>query len=344
MPRASKKGHKKRSPALVTILLVVVIGGGFLGMHFWENAQKTRETETAVEETYEIPGRLTVTYQGEQYRLRDDLETYLIIGLDKFTYTRSDPEAYINNQQSDFLFLMVVDKAKETYCAIHINRDTMTEIQRLGIGGKRLGTFKGQLALAHTYGSGDKDSCRNTVEAVSGFLYDVPIDHYFSMTMDAIPVLNDLVGGVTVHIDDDFSAVDPSLEQGKDVRLKGQQALTFVRARGGVGDQSNLSRMNRQREYIYGLYQQITDKLHNVDGFATRLASKLVDFSVSDLTSTQLSNLSERMKDYRFTTIYTIPGEAVKGEEFMEFYADDAALQELVIQIFFKKSDEASDK
>ena len=338
MSARHKKGHKKHSPALVTIILLMVIGGGFFGIHLWEKSQSVPlEPVPAAEETEEIPGRLTVSYQGKTYQLRDDLETYLIIGLDKFTTTLSDPEAYINNQQSDFLLLMVVDRTAKSYCAVHINRDTMAEIQRLGVGGKRLGAYRAQLALAHTYGSGGKDSCRNTVDAVSNYLYNVPVDHYFSLTMDALPILNDLVGGVTVHIDDDFSAIDPALEQGKDIRLVGQQALTFIRARGGVGDQSNLSRMNRQREYMYGLYKQISEKLHEISGFASRLAKHLADFCVSDLTTEQLSNLADRMKDYRFTTIYTIEGEAVKGEDFMEFYADDAALQKLVIQLFFKE-------
>ena len=340
MPGASKKGHKKRSPALIAILLLVAIGGGFFGIHQWERSQQEKEAVEAAGTEDEIPGRLTVTYQGESYRLRDDLETYLILGLDKFTDTLSDPEAYINNQQADFIFLMVVDKSSESSCAVHINRDTMTEIQRLGIGGQRLGTVKAQIALAHTYGSGGKDSCRNTLEAVSEYLYHIPIDHYFSITMDAIPVLNDLAGGVTVHVDDDFSAVDPALEQGKDVRLVGQQALTFVRSRGGVGDQSNLSRMNRQREYIYALYRQLSEQLRSSDSFGRRLASSLSDYSVSDLTTTQLSNLSERMKDYRFTTIHTVAGEAVKGERFMEYHTDDAALQELVIRLFFRRCEE----
>ena len=42
----------------------------------------------------------------------------------------------------------------------------------------------GQLALAHTYGSGEEDSCENTVLAVENLLYGVGIDHYVSLTMD----------------------------------------------------------------------------------------------------------------------------------------------------------------
>ena len=123
---------------------------------------------------------------------------------------------------------MIVDKTAHSFSALHINRDTMAEIQRLGVGGVKLDTVTAQLALAHTYGSGGRDSCRNTVQAVSRYLYDVPVQHYFALPMDAIPVLNDLAGGVTVHVDDDFSNTDPSIVQGKDVTLRGDQALTFV--------------------------------------------------------------------------------------------------------------------
>ena len=329
--RHNKTKHN-RMPTLVTAILLAVIGAGLLCLFLWERKQGP---ETVPED--EIPGQLIVNYQGAQYRNRSDLDTFLIMGVDKFTDTVSDPTFYMNNQQADFLLLMIVDKSSKSYCALHINCDTMAEIQRLGLKGEKLNTFTGQLALAHTYGSGGKDSCRNQVQAVSRYLYDVPIDHYFAMTMDGLGVLNDLVGGVTVHIDDDFSAVDPSLTQGKDVTLHGDQALHFVRYRKDVADQSNLSRMVRQREFMNALYKQLSAKLKENDRFARQLATNLSEYTLSDLTTDELSRFADDFKDYEFTGILTIPGEAVKGETFMEFYPDEAALQELVIKLFFKK-------
>lgn len=318
--------------------MLALIGGSLFGVHVWEQQQAKRAAEAVSTEDPLPNDRLRVYYNDSWYLSRYDLETFLIMGLDKFEDTLSEPDSYNNNQQADFLLLMVVDKTHKSYTALHLNRDTMTEIQRLGLNGQKIDTFIGQLALAHTYGSGGKDSCRNTAKAVSRFLYDVPIDHYFSITMDAIPILNDLVGGVTVHIDDDFSAVEPALEQGKDVRLVGQQALTFVRTRRGVGDQSNLSRMNRQREFVNALYQQIIVKMRANDGFGRQMAVKLADYTVSDLTTTELSNFADRFKDFTFTGIQSTTGEAVKGEQFMEYYVDDADLQRLVIDLFFEKS------
>jgi len=344
MSRANKGRKKTGRSLLITVLLLAVIGGGLLGLHFWEEknlAQEAAEIEArSAQEDAAVLRLPTVQYNGQSYAFRDDLETLLIMGLDKYENTLSDSESYINNQQSDFLLLVIIDAEARSCCALHINRDAMAEIQRLGLGGARLGTFTGQLALAHTYGSGEKDSCRNTVQAVSRYLYDIPIDHYMSVTMDAVATLNDLVGGVVVHIDDDFSAIDPTLVMGTDVRLRGQQALTFVRTRKDVDDQTNLSRMNRQREYLYSLYTQLIESMRQKDGFALDAARKLGDYTVSDLTVTELSNLGERLKDYTFTTIYSIDGVAIKGERFMEFYTDDDALRQTVIKLFYRLAEE----
>ena len=315
----NRRRKSRKSKRLIPVIaLLAVIGMGLLGVYFWEQRESRREAEQYAlsEEEPFVNQKVTLMYQGSEYVLRNDLDTYLLIGLDKVTDTLSDPDLFTNNQQADFLFLMIVDKANKSYSALHLNRDAMTEIQRLGMSGKKVGTFTGQLALSHTFGSGGKDSCRNTVQAVSHYLLDVPVEHYFSVTMDAIPVL----------------------EQGKTIRLQGQQALTFIRSRWYVDDGTNLSRMNRQRTYINALYEQMGEQLNADSGFSARLASRLSDYSVSDLTTTELSNLADRLKDYSFTGIDTIRGEAVKGEKFMEFYTDGEDLQSVLVRLFFKAS------
>ncbi len=335
----ARKSRKTKWSTPIAILLLVVIGVGLFGIFLWDKRQQAKDAEIYTDEEPFNPDRVTLEYEGNTYKLRRSLDTYLLIGLDKYSDSLGEPGVLTNDQQSDFLFLMLVDKVNQSYSAIHLNRDAMTTIHRLGLSGKRIGSFTGQLALAHTFGSGGKDSCRNTAQAVSDYLLGVPVEHYVALTMDAIPVMNDLVGGVTVHVDDDFSAIDPTLVQGSDVHLMGQQALTFVRTRHYVGDNSNLSRMNRQREYINALYTQMGDKLRQDDGFAARMASKLMDYSVSDLTTTELSNLADRLKDYRFDGITDIAGEAVLGEKYIEFYTDEADLYAVVLRTFFERKD-----
>ena len=104
-----------------------------------------------------------------------------------------------------------------------------------------IGTEFEQLTLAHSYGDGKKESCQNTVTTVSNLFDGQKIDGYMALNMDAVAILNDMVGGVPVEITSDFSAVDPSLQEGTVVTLQGDQALTFVRTRKDVDDQTNLS-------------------------------------------------------------------------------------------------------
>lgn len=336
--RQAHRPKNSKSSVLITALLLAVIGAGFLGIRLYEQRQEAERAALYVDEPYQS-NRIELNYEGVDYRLRDDLDTYLFLGIDKFTDNLPQGEFYRNFQQCDFLFLMIVDHSNKSYSALHINRDTMAEIRQLGLNGQTVGTEIAQLALSHTYGSGGKDSCRNTVWSISRLLYDMPIDHYVSITMDGVPVLNDTVGGVVVHVTDDFSSVDPAIEMGKDIRLVGDQALTFVRTRMSIGDGTNLGRMRRQREYINALYLQMEERMQSDERFGYRLASALSDYVISDLTTDEMSNTANTLRDYRFTTIYSIEGEANYDSHYVEFYPDEAALQQQVIKLFFEKVD-----
>ena len=332
--------HKKSTnkSLLIAAILIAVIGGGLFAVSYFEKQEQSREAEAISATEVSAAQPLQLYYNGRWYRLRDGLETCLVLGIDKFSdYAATFEEGdLLNDLQSDVLLLRIEDNAAGVWTALQLNRDTMCEICRLGISGEKTGTVFQQLCLSHTYGSGGKDSCRNSVKAVSRLLYDVPIDHYYAVTMDAIPVLNDLVGGVTVHVDDDLTAADPVLLQGTDVTLHGDQALHFVRARTSVTDGTNLSRMNRQRVFLDALYTQMRTRLQNDSRFALRMANRLADYSTSDLIPEELSELAERLKDEEFRGIQTTMGEAVEGEKYIEFYPDETRLKESVLQLFFE--------
>lgn len=282
-----------------------------------------------------IPGE--TVYQGVSYVPKRDVENILIMGLDKY---QADEAAvgYLNDQQSDFLMLLVLDHGQKRCDMLQLNRDTMTRIQRLGIGGGVAGSFTGQLALAHTFGSGGSDSCLNTTAAVSELLCGTYIDHYVALTMDAVALLNDMAGGVTVEVMDDLTAVDPELVKGARVRLDGDQALTYVRARGGLADSSNLRRMERQSQYIAALLEQMQRRAAQTP-FTAKEFLDLMQYSQSDLTAHQMEQLSMKLTEFTFAPITTIDGEAVKGDEFMEFYADEASIERAVMELFYERKE-----
>lgn len=331
----------KGTAAILAAVLVLL--AGMLLLQRWENTQdapvSSQGPSSAVEAGASVDGREITYYNGTAYARREDLETVLLLGVDKFE--GETPDGYVNNQQTDFLLLLVMDKENETCTPIQLNRDTMTQIQILGVTGEPAGTFTGQLALAHTYGSGEEDSCENTVLAVENLLYGMEIDHYVSLTMDGVALLNDLVGGVTVEVLDDFSGTDDSLVQGETVTLKGQQALTYVRSRGGLEDSSNLHRMERQRQYLSALQQQLKAAVQQEDGFTLDALLQLNEYMVSDCTVNQLSDLGDSLAAYQVSDILTTPGDAQEGEEFMEFTVDEAALQQLVMDVFYEPVEES---
>lgn len=276
-----------------------------------------------------------IVYNNKDYLLKDDIETLLIMGLDKY-----DGEVvnvgYNNDQQADFLVLLVFDNKNSKCSAIHINRDTMTEINILGLAGEKIDTVTKQLALAHTYGNGREVSCRNTADAVSNLLSGIEIDHYVSLTLDSVAVLNDSVGGVEVEVLDDFTGIDDSLKKGKKTLLKGEQALLYVRTRYGMDDSTNSHRMIRQRQYINALYEKVMKKAENNEEYVVNTSLQLTDYLVSDCSINVLQKKFDKFSAYDFSEIVPFEGEYKQGKEFMEFYINKDSVQKTVIDLFYE--------
>ena len=271
-----------------------------------------------------------IYYESEWYVPNDSIESILILGIDKKEGGSNDRQ---NSEQADFLALVVMNKDDETYQILHLNRDTMTDIPQTDAFGEVYGYVEGQLTLAHTYGNDDKIRCRNTMNTVEKLLYGVNIDHYLSLTMDAVAILNDSIGGVTVQLMDDFTELDESFVKDAVVTLKGEQALAYVQARGSLEDNTNMHRMERQQQYITALIEKLSgyDFENTVDTM-----TEVNEYLVSDCTVDQLSRLIERLGSYTYEGTVSPEGEAVKGAEFMEYHVDDQALQALVVEMFYE--------
>ena len=312
--------------AIIAVASVSLTVGAFVGLSYWEkNSGKFSEREVLEE---------TVSYKGKEYVLNDNVETFLVLGLDKFDGDEK-LESYNNNKQADFLMLFVFDNDSKKYTAIHINRDTMVDINVLGVAGNRVDTIKGQIALSHTYGNGKDLSCHNTADSVSSLLMGMKVNHYASLTLDSVAVVNDLVGGVEVEVLDDFTGIDESLVKGETVVLDGEQALKYVQSRQELDDSTNSTRMKRQQQYVNALYKAFNKCVEADDEFVVDASLAIADYMISDRSVTQLQALAEKFGEYEFLGIESLAGKSVLGEEFMEFYADEKTTKELVIKLFY---------
>ena len=326
-----KKRNDKRKlmrGLAVALLAVFLLTGAFLLLELWEKRQSIFPEQKTENTVYE--------YNGVEYVKNEDVESFLILGLDKFEDAINN-DSYNNDQRADFLMLLVFDNSEKKFTAVHLNRDTMVNMNVLGVAGQKIGTVNKQLALAHTYGNGRDVSCRNTADAVSELLNGVKVNHYLSITMDAVPILNDLLGGVDVTVLDDFSGIDDTLIKGETVTLHGDHALTYVRERYGLEDSSNSTRMVRQRQYMTAVYDKAMLEIENDDNFVIEASSKLADYIVSDRSVNQLQEIAKKLSQYKFTEIETLEGESVIKDGLMEFRPDADSIDKIVFELFYKK-------
>lgn len=326
MKKTNKKASKKKALLLV-LICVVVMCSALLAISIWENQQDFVGERPSEEFTGE-------NTDSVEYKLNKNIETVLVMGLDKFS-EEVDSSSYDNDQQADFLMLFVLDNQNKTCKAIHINRDTMVEMDVLGVAGQKVGTTTQQIALSHTYGNGQNVSCRNTTKAVSNLLDGIDVTHYLSVTMDAVPVFNDLVGGVTVEVLDDFTGIDDTLVKGEKVTLMGDKALTYVRNRYGLEDSTNSNRMIRQKQYIEELYRITREKTKSDENFVLTAWQELSQYAVSDCYEQDLLQIYEKISGYEYLGTVNIEGKSLVGESFMEFYPDEEKLEKLVLEMFY---------
>lgn len=319
--------------------LLVLVLAGLLGAAFWMTNQEEAPVENAGQAVHAPQKQVSLTYKEQEYPLKEHLQTVLLIGTDgteRYEKKEDLLQDYYNYAQADFLALLVLDTEAGTTEVIQLNRDTMTDVPWLDVIGNYGGTEFQQLCLAFNSGDGGRASCLNTVDAVSSLLFDAPIQHYIQIPMSAIPVLNDLVGGVPVEIPEDMTHLDPAFVKGTTVWLTGEQAEVFVRVRKNMPDDSNIARMSRQQIYLDGFRKQAQDAFDSDSEFVLKLVEKLGEYLQSDLTAQQLSEWMERLDKSLVSPIRTADGELVVGAEFYEFFVDEASLWEIVKQAYCK--------
>lgn len=340
----TRRHRRSRKRKLIRVLLVIcaialVLVIGMVGAQIAESRMSVKVENAGLQMTAYIGEETTAqVFMNGQWYQKKDVETLLVIGIDDFGAVTSS-SSYNNTKQADFLMLFVKDAESGESQVIHVNRDTMTDITMLGVSGEAAGTRKAQLALAYNYGQGQHDSSRNTVEAVSNLLYGIEIDHYITVTMDAVPVLNDWAGGVTIEVMDDMTGEDEALVLGEEIKLSGEQALAYVRTRMGLDDSTNINRMQRQRQYASAWVETATPLLQD-ETAVTRLVMEMSDYHYSDCTAQELAGYASELGENSDVQILELPGEAVNGEVFMEFHADDEGIQQLLLDVFYQMVNE----
>ena len=326
------------SIVLILILIGVIIFA--INKSNQESAGNTQGTDLDTDTESEYPEKWqegVISYKGKYYQFNNDINTYLFLGIDKDEQS-SQIEGVAKGGQSDAMFLLVTNADDETLSVISINRNAMTQVELFGETGASLGTTTAQICTQHSFGDGLHLSCSRTVEAVKYLFYNLPIDGYLSMTMGAMPVLNDAVGGVTVTVLEDIvnEGAGVNLKEGETVTLQGMEAYYYLRARDQEEFDSATNRLRRQEQYIAGLMAELKAVAQSGTSKALELYQSIEEHIVTNVDF--VSFISElKSYEYEESRLYTVPGETVMGEKFEEYHVDDTALYDLIIQVFYEE-------
>lgn len=344
------------------LILVVVIGLLCFGQEEGQLGQMDVSADPAGASSF-LPTR---EHDGVTYEARNagSLTTVLLIGYDHMDNgaLEDDQDGFIKGGQSDFLLLLAIDHENQRIRQLQFDRDTMTDVKFYSKFGANYGTRRLQICLSHAYGDTQEINNKNAIWAVENFLGiaeaddGAQVDMYISMDITGIGKLNDLLGGVTVPIEDDFSYYDPTMVLGTTMRLTGEQAHIYCRQRYHIGDQSNKNRMARQRVYMAAATEMLKDRIGANPEFAAELlngmgvifdTSRQLDedfgFTTTDHAGTPITDtpthflmtnrsldgivaLLAQVMQYEVMPVENIPGEHRLGTSgYMEFIAEDGA-------------------
>ena len=281
-----------------------------------------------------ISGSESFSADGVHYVRKRGVEAYLIMGIDRTTEQIAKRGT---GGQADVLLLMVLDSETDSYQILQINRDTMTQITVLSKDGEIAGERFSPICLAHSFGSGGEDSCENTVRALSYLFSDIAIDGYFAINLDSLSIINAAVGGVTVKIDKDMTAADPSFVSGTTVTLDETNIEAYVRARMKVGEDDNLNRMSRQKQYMTQWLAKAKERAQSNPSFLMDLVEDIADYSVTNMTEKKLASVMNNAYKYTNKGMLSLEGEYMMGSVYNEFYADIESLQQTIISLFYQE-------
>lgn len=329
--------HNKKFAAAAALLCIVVLSaGGFFLLH--SQKEQSRLHVTAGNSVDMKGGYRTITWKDKEYQYNSLITTILYAGLDSTDPLKAS-ETYSNKARADSISVVILDKKKKKMSILALNRDTMTEIRRYTRTGEDMGTYVSHLGYAYSYGDGGEVSCEDLKEAVEKLL-GISIDEYAVTNQSSITSINDLVGGVTVTVpNDDLAAMYPELKKGAVVTLDDSNVKDFLQHRDTAADFSNEGRIERQQAYVTAYVDLLKDRLASEPDQLWQEIGQMNDYLQTSITKNKYLSLARLLEKVSFTDAdyYRPTGKDSAGELHDEFYVDEDALQQLVIDLFYEE-------
>lgn len=341
--------------SLVTAALLAIFIGIFLFIRIGENQLKrSANTEGPnIKSSIKDSENYTAEYNSnwnENWIMRNDriyeynnnIRTFLILGIGGThgdEATDSEFEQLTNGKEADGIYLLVVNPDDKTIKLLMINRNSIVDVKMIGIGKNGTDIIKkAPVSIQHGFGGGAEYSCELTRDVVSKLLYDVPIHGYISVDFEAIPQINDSVGGVKVKLEEDMSEINPEWRKDSEILIMGDEALDFVQRRDNDDPDSQEKRFNRQKIYLRKFVSQVLDETKSNPIFLLNLYNNIKNYTVTNLSINQITYAINNYIDYKIDLdkIYMLEGETEYKDDLELFYPDNEKTAEIVFDLFYK--------
>lgn len=193
--------------------------------------------------------------------------------------------------RSDTAMIIHVYKGHKKASVVSIPRDTLVDRPSCTDSKGTAHDAASGVMFNSAYSTGGATCAVKTVESVTG----IRMDHYVEVDFTGFQKLIDDLGGVSVTTTKSIKDPDSHLNLAAGTHtLNGKQALGLVRTRHGVGDGSDLGRIQLQQAFIKALVNQVKHlgvlsspkKLYDLADTATKTVTTDSDIgSVTDLAS-----------------------------------------------------------
>ncbi|QBQ62512.1 LCP family protein [Saccharomonospora xinjiangensis] len=335
--RSSRRVLASRAGAVV-IATFVFLGTGFgWGAKTWFEAQ-FNEIAALDENSADI--RRASAQLGD--------ENFLIVGSDTREGASADPSVgtaeTVEGARSDTVMLAHLPKDRKRAVVISFPRDLEISRPECARWNSATGEY-GEIVppadavkLNSAFNLGGPRCVTKVIQQVSG----MRINHFVGIDFQGFKGMVDAVGGVTVHFTEPMRDAELGLivaETG-DVVLKGDQALSYVRARKVYGDPtfSDYGRMQRQQQFLSSLLSKVMSSevlldMGKLSGFVEAFAQSTFGENIG---VDQMITLAQSMRGMdagkvAFLTIPTVGEANERGNEVL-LEADTDKLFEALIE------------
>ncbi len=248
MSKRKRSWWKIALGALAAVSLVIT---GIVALSVW---QLSRTLEPAAVEVYDLEGN---AYQPPTQVEINGPINMLVIGSD----TRDDQEANYGDSEAnlaDVIMLVHVNEARDNAVVMSFPRDLMVPIPDCVSEDLRSELrYPDVMQINKTLDVGGPSCVLDTVQALT----NVNIPHLGLIDFKGVIGMSEALGGVEVCIANPIN--DPKsklyLEAGTQL-LEGRDALAFLRTRYGVGDGSDLTRIDNQQVFLTSMVRKIMDE------------------------------------------------------------------------------------